>query len=209
MSLVAGKSDSRWEPDHRGPYENSRKQTDARPAWGAHVIKASVHQGLPAPQTVLLVEDDPAVRDSFMKGLVGHGFDILEAASADEAMTLCQRSKQAIQVAIIDMAMPEMWGDDLARRLAIVNPQTKFIFVSGHSEQFLRGLGALTGDEVFFAKPFTLPLLLKKVRETLGIEVPAVQSPEDATSATGDQKAQTSQRAESPELHVEIDRHVD
>jgi DNA-binding response OmpR family regulator len=173
------------------------------------VTEAHPHQDLPAPQTVLLVEDDAAVRDSFMKGLVGHGFDILEAASGDEAIRLCQRANEAIPVAIVDMAMPQMWGDDLARRLADLNPQMKVIFVSGHSEQFLRGLGALTGNEVFFAKPFSLALLLKKVRETLGIENPAVLEPEDASSATEDPQAHIAHLTEHPELHMETDQHVD
>ena len=97
---------------------------------------APLQDGSTRPKTVLLVEDDAAVRLSFMMGLVDHGFEIVEAASGDEALRLVLNTKDLIEVAIVDMAMPAMWGDEFAKRLAIVSPQTKVIFVSGHTEDF-------------------------------------------------------------------------
>ena len=178
-------------------------------ARGAPLTEPPLHDDLPGQKTILLVEDDEAVRDSFMKGLVDHGFDILEAASADEALTICQRTREIIEIAIIDMAMPVMWGDELARRLAIVSPHMKFIFISGHSEDFLLSGGALTGDEIFFAKPFGPMLLLQKIREILGIEEPVVPAPQDTTSMTENPHPQAPHFAEHPDLHMETDRHVE
>jgi DNA-binding response OmpR family regulator len=152
---------------------------------------------------VLLVEDDAAVRDSLMKGLVNHGFDILEASTGDEALLVCQHCREIIEVAIIDMALPMMWGDELAHRLAIVSPSTKVIFISGHSEDFLRTGGALRGDEIFFAKPFAPKLLLQKVKELLGIEDPVVPVASNASSVTESNCPQTPQIAEQSGLQME------
>jgi len=158
------------------------------------------------------VEDDYAVRDSTMKGLANHGFDVLESASGDEALRLVQNTKETIGVAVIDMAMPLMWGDELARRLAIISPETKFIYISGHSEDFLLSGGALAENDIFFAKPFSPKLLLEKIRELLGMEIPiaAVAPAVDATSGlVGDPQHPYPCFTECQDIHVETDQHVD
>src|SRR5436190_9835641 len=111
-----------------GPHDNPRNQSGARHAKGGAVTEPLYHDST-RPKIVLLVEDDYAVRDSTMKGLANHGFDVLESASGDEALRLVQNTKETIEVAVIDMAMPLMWGDELARRLSIISPETKFIFI--------------------------------------------------------------------------------
>lgn len=120
-------------------------------------------------KTVLVVEDDVDVMASLVSGLVDHGFDILEAAGADEALSLCVNSKATIGVAVVDMAMPGMWGDEFAQWLSLVSPDTIVIFISGHTEDFLRLGGSLTGDDIFFPKPFAIKLMVQKIRELLGL----------------------------------------
>ena len=192
-----------------GPYENPRKQSGASLERGAPVTTVPLHDGSTRPKTVLLVEDDAAVRESFMKGLVDHGFDILESASGEEALGLVQNRKETIEVAIVDMNMPEMWGDEFARRLALVSPETKVIFISGHSEDFLHIGGSLTGDEIFFAKPFCPMLLLKKIKEMLGIEDVVVPTPVGTSPAAENPQPQPPHFTEHPDLHMETDRHVE
>jgi DNA-binding response OmpR family regulator len=174
-------------------------------------VTAPVHDDSARPKTVLLVEDDAAVRDSFMKALRDHGFEILEAASGDEALSLCVHGKETIEIAIIDMSMPQMWGDELAQRLAIVSPKTKIIFISGHSEDFLRSTSALTGTEIFFAKPFLPTLLLQKIKELLGIEVPAPAAHDGPSAAAEDENSppQSPHFTEYLDLHMETDRNVE
>lgn len=161
-------------------------------------------------KTVLVVEDDYGCRDSTRKWLLNFGFNVVEAASGDEALSLVQGTKETIEVAIVDMGMSEMWGDEFALRLAIISPETKVIFVSGHSEDFLRMNGSLTGNEIFFAKPFSSKLLLEKIREMLGIEVPAVPAPDSGSShAVENQPSQILHFAEYDDLHIETDRRVE
>lgn len=144
-----------------------------------------------------------------MTAMVDHGFDILQAASGDEALAMVQNVNEAIEVAVVDMAMPLMWGDELAQRLAIISPETKIIFISGHSEDFLRSGGALTGNEIFFAKPFSPKLLLEKLWEMLGIESPVQRAADDTSSAAARPHAQSPHFAEYLDLHIETDRHVE
>ena len=176
---------------------------------GGPVTAASLRDESTRPKTVLLVEDDAAVRESFMKGLVDHGFDILESANGDEALGLVQNRKETIEVAIVDMNLPEMWGDEFARRLAIVSPKTKVIFISGHTEDFLHIGGSLTGDEIFFAKPFCPMLLLQKLKELLGIEDVVVPAPVGASPAAENPHPQPPHFTGYPDLHMEKDQHVE
>jgi DNA-binding response OmpR family regulator len=100
----------------------------------------------------------------------------------------------------------------LARRLSIISPETKFIFISGHSEDFLRSGGALAGNDIFFAKPFSPKLLLEKIKELLGIEIPvaAVAPGVNAASGTGgDSQHPFPYFTECQDVHMETDRHVD
>ncbi len=123
---------------------------------------------------MLVVEDDPAVRDSLTMGLhTQQKFKILEAEGGDEALAICQNYKGAIDLVVTDVVMPSMWGDEFARRLALVRPRTPVVFISGHSEEMLVDHGILTGTEPFFGKPFENKLLAKKIMEMLGHEDPA------------------------------------
>jgi DNA-binding response OmpR family regulator len=158
---------------------------------------------------VLLVEDDAGVRDSMMKLLVNHGFKVLETASGDEGLSVAQNLNEAIEVAVVDMAMPTMWGDEFAEKLAVISPMTKFIFISGHSEDFLRIGGSLSGNEIFFPKPFSPKLLLEKIRELLGIETPFVAVATETSPAGEDVHAQHPHFAEILDLHIETDQRVD
>ena len=174
-------------------------------------MTAPVHEKSARLKTVLLVEDDAAVRGSLGQWLVSQNFEIVEAASGDGALNRCLNRKEPIDIAIIDMRMPDIWGDELAQRLAIVSPQTKVIFISGHTEDFLRSASALTGNEIFFPKPFSLKLMLNKIRELLGIEVPDIPAPKGPSATTGsnDPQPQPLHFTKYPDFHMEIDRHVE
>jgi len=116
--------------------------------------------------TVLLVEDDSHVRLSLTMGLVAlQKFKVLEAGSGDEALAICQSYKGTIDMVVVDVVMPKMWGNELAVRLALARPQTPLLYISGRSEDELIASGILTGRESFLPKPFDAKILVQKMEE--------------------------------------------
>ena len=113
--------------------------------------------------TVLLVEDEDAVRSFASRALATRGYKVLEAASGVEALEVMDRENGKIDLVVSDVVMPEMDGPTLLRHLRQRNPGIRIIFMSGYAEEaFRKNLGA---DEnfVFLPKPFTL----KKLAETV------------------------------------------
>lgn len=116
--------------------------------------------------TVLLVEDDAQVRLSLTMGLLAQQrFKIVEAGSGDEALAICQSYKGAIDVIVVDVVMPKMWGNELAVRLVLARPQIPILYISGRSEDELIASGILTGREYFLPKPFDAKILAQKMDE--------------------------------------------
>lgn len=125
------------------------------------------------PPTVLLVEDDEAVRDAVCLGLTLQGLRVLDAANGDEAVMLCQALDGKIDAAVVDIVMPLEWGRDVVKRLAFHAPHMKVLYVSGHCEGFVLDCGALPPDDVFFGKPFKVADVADKIYEMLGFAAPA------------------------------------
>lgn len=175
---------------------------------GALVTTMSAPDGSFRPKAVLVVENDAGVRKSLMDWFANRGFQLLESARPDDALNLVQRTREPIGVAVVDMSMPVMWGDVFARALALISPETKVVFISGHSEEFLLSMGSLTEGDIFFAKPYSSKELLHKVWELLGIEVP-VAAVAQGTPAPGiDPQTQPAHFAEHLDFHIENDQRV-
>ena len=122
------------------------------------------------PETLLVVDDDHRVRDLEAQILRLHGYTVLEAESAAEALRLA-RQTATIHLLITDFAMPDVDGLELSRRFRAVHPQTPVLMVSGS----LPSLGDKTEDLGRFellAKPFAFNDLLRKVRGLLDATVP-------------------------------------
>ncbi|MGO8952653.1 MAG: response regulator [Rhodomicrobium sp.] len=113
--------------------------------------------------TVLLVEDEEAVRSFASRALATRGYTVLEAASGVEALDIMDREKGQVDLVVSDVVMPEMDGPTLLRHLRERNPNIRIVFMSGYAEEAFRK--NLTADEdfVFLPKPFTL----KKLAETV------------------------------------------
>ena len=113
--------------------------------------------------TVLLVEDEDAVRSFASRALATRGYKVLEAASGVEALEVMDRENGKIDLVVSDVVMPEMDGPTLLRHLRQRNPDIRIIFMSGYAEEAFRK--NLSADEnfVFLPKPFTL----KKLAETV------------------------------------------
>ena len=120
-----------------------------------------------AVETVLLVEDEPSVRQLSRQVLEGEGYRVFEAALASEALQFCQNYKDEIQIMVTDMVMPEMNGRELAKRVAVLRPEMKVLFTSGYMNESIIHNGNHGTGEAFLEKPFTPVSLADKVREVL------------------------------------------
>jgi PAS domain S-box-containing protein len=118
-------------------------------------------------ETVLVLEDDIAVRHISVRVLRSLGYNVLEAANCDDAQRLIQESGGKIHLLLTDIVMPQMSGRHFAERVCKASPHTKVVFISGYLDE---SLGALDPDGAamfFLPKPFDTEQLARKVREAL------------------------------------------
>jgi len=118
--------------------------------------------------TILLVEDEEAVRAFASRALASRGYTVHEATTGQEALDLMEEVGGEVDLVVSDVVMPEMDGPSLLRELRKTRPDLKIIFVSGYAEDaFARNLPE--GESFsFLPKPFTLKALATAVKETLG-----------------------------------------
>jgi PAS domain S-box-containing protein len=119
-------------------------------------------------ETILLVEDERALRQSAQSALSRLGYRVLEAGDADEAQKLWQRHREEIQLLITDLIMPgERTGKELASCLLKQNPKLQVLFVSGYSAEVASDDPFLSEGVNFLTKPFPALKLARLVRERL------------------------------------------
>ncbi len=118
-------------------------------------------------ETILLAEDDPAVRGLARRILDAAGYTVLTAANGVEALDICERHPSAIHLVLTDVVMPLMGGRVFAERLAKVRPGTRVLYMSGYTDNAIVHHGILDPGLQFIGKPLTQLELLRKVREVL------------------------------------------
>ncbi len=118
-------------------------------------------------ETVLLVEDEEAVRGLVKRLLESRGYRVLEASHGPEALLLEQKHRAEIELVLTDVVMPQMSGPELARRLLRRNPGLKVIFMSGYTGEALVRNHLVNKEVNLLQKPFTAASLTRKVREVL------------------------------------------
>ena len=122
-------------------------------------------------ETILVVEDEEGVRQLAATFLAEKGYQVLQASNGAEALEVAARHSGAIHLALSDMVMPRMNGQEMAEELKRVRPETKFLFMTGYTEfPGKRGAEKENADVAVMQKPFSKQSLLKKVRETLSAE---------------------------------------
>ncbi len=126
----------------------------------------------PSAETVLLVEDEPAILTMTKNMLQRQGYTVLAAASSSEAIHMAQDHNGKIDVLITDVVMPEMNGRDLARTLLSLFPNLKRLFMSGHTADVLAHHGMLDEGVHFIQKPFTRKALIDKIIDALEVRKP-------------------------------------
>ena len=118
-------------------------------------------------ETVLVVEDEKAVRELTKRVLSSAGYTALVAANGGEALLECERSGGRIALVLTDVVMPLMSGKDLATRLATICPALKVLYMSGYTDNAIVHHGVLEPGTEFIEKPFAAAELLRKVRAVL------------------------------------------
>ena len=116
-------------------------------------------------ETILLVEDERAVRSLARRVLQARGYTVLEAENGDEAFFLCEQYAWPVHLVLTDVILPGMTGRRVADRLRLLRPSLKLLFMSGYADDALSHHGVL--DAALLQKPFTPSGLARKVREVL------------------------------------------
>ena len=129
-----------------------------------------VHAG-PLPrgmETLLVVEDEPSVRNLARAVLEGQGYTVLAAANGQDALHVVrEHTGPPIGLVVTDVIMPIMGGRVMAEWLKTTNPHLKFLFTSGYTDDAIAHHGVFAEGVEFLAKPYTPSALIRKVRELL------------------------------------------
>ena len=125
-------------------------------------------------ETVLVVEDEHAVRTLEAEVLAGHGYRVLVAGDAQEALALEERCEESIALLVTDVVMPGRSGRELAREFVRRRPGTRVLFVSGYTNDAFAGGGLLEAGSCFLQKPFSPESLARTVRDVLDTDRPAL-----------------------------------
>ncbi len=119
-------------------------------------------------ETVLLLEDEDALRDLVAEALREVGYTVLEAANARAAVASAQYA-QPIHLLLTDVVLPGQSGPETAIQLRNALPHLRVLLMSGYTDRLVSGRGtiAIEPNAPFLSKPFTIDALLRKVREVL------------------------------------------
>ncbi len=118
-------------------------------------------------ETILLVEDEPALLEMVKTVLELQGYTVLQALNGPAALALSEKHGKAIELLVTDLVMPEMSGRELAERISASSPGTKVLFMSGYTDDVAIQAGDLQPGSEFIEKPFTPEGLAGKVRKIL------------------------------------------
>jgi PAS domain S-box-containing protein len=133
-------------------------------APGARMTLASKLEG---SETILVVEDEDALRTLLCRFFRLYGYNVMEARHGGEALLLSERHQGPIHLMVTDVVMPQMSGKELADRLSPLHPEMTVFFMSGYTDRDLTAYGAPESSQHFIPKPFRPMDLVKKVRDSL------------------------------------------
>jgi PAS domain S-box-containing protein len=125
------------------------------------VARTRARQG----ERILVVDDEQSIRDVFKEMLTESGYSVLTATDGNEAVRIFEQDGHSIRAVILDMVMPGIGGLDTYRRIKRINPEVKFIFSSGYSQDSSAIQRLIQEGHGFIQKPFDLNQMLQKLQE--------------------------------------------
>jgi two-component system cell cycle sensor histidine kinase/response regulator CckA len=143
-----------------------RRKVDAGESAPAEAAPA-VTRDVTGQDTILLVEDEEAVRSFAARALRMRGYNVLEASGGEEALEIVRNDATKIDLVITDVVMPNMDGPTMVRHVKQLKPNLAVIFMSGYAEEAFRRNDQNSEDIHFLPKPFGLKQLAAKVKEVL------------------------------------------
>ena len=127
-----------------------------------------------SPETILLVENEPALRELMRRFLEGSGYTVLGARNGDEALAASAQHPTPIDLLLTDVVMPGMSGFVLANRMVEMRAETKVLYFSGYADDYdVIREGLNEAGRPFLLKPFTQKDLLQKIVDVLGSQGPS------------------------------------
>jgi two-component system cell cycle sensor histidine kinase/response regulator CckA len=120
-------------------------------------------------ETILLVEDESGVRAFVRTALKRFGYQVIEAETAEAALTLLETYSAPVHLLLTDLVLPRMDGAQLAMHVTRERPDTRVLFMSGYARGAISITAGLDPNIELLQKPFTAQALLAKTRELLGI----------------------------------------
>ncbi len=127
----------------------------------------SARPALRGSETVLLVEDEESLRAVAVTILQRHGYRVLPARDAAEALCICEDRSLKLDLLLTDVVMPHMSGPVLAKRVTAARPGVRVLCMSGYTDDSVVRHGVISAEIAFLQKPFTPESLTRKVREVL------------------------------------------
>jgi two-component system, cell cycle sensor histidine kinase and response regulator CckA len=131
------------------------------------VVKPASAQPEQGSETILLVEDDSAVRELVSTLLKTQGYTVLAAQNSLEVASICETHPDVIHLLLTDMIMPGATGHEIARQVGMLRPGIKVLYMSGYTDALMIQSDGLNGTTPFLQKPFSQASLAAKVREVL------------------------------------------
>jgi DNA-binding NtrC family response regulator len=138
-----------------------------RAVTGTESVEPAAHSHHRGSETVLLVEDEDALRQATAEFLNLRGYTVLEAKDGRQALSIAMSYRSTIHLTVTDVVMPHLSGGQLAKELATVRPETGVLFVSGYAGQTVLDHKVVDVETNFLQKPFTLTQLEGKVRAVI------------------------------------------
>ncbi|MBF0232690.1 MAG: response regulator, partial [Desulfamplus sp.] len=124
-------------------------------------------------ETILLVEDEPAILKMTRMMLEKKGYMLISAATPWEALEKADTHSGTIDLLMTDVVMPEMNGRDLAKKITVLYPGIRLLFMSGYTADVIVRKGVLDEGVEFIQKPFSMTEMTIKVREVLDVTLTA------------------------------------
>ena len=152
------------EPDRGTTFKIYLPRLDQPAEMTSAEKRASVRRGT---ETILLVEDDPQLRQLSSSVLTHCGYKVLVAGTPEQGLEVCQANHRDIRLLVTDVVMPRMNGRQLAEQISKISPHIKVLYISGYTNNAIVHYGLLDSGLWFLPKPFTLSQLVAKVREVL------------------------------------------